>query len=146
MPETWCYWHFLCMFASSRLIALCTANCKSLWIKASAKWLNVNVNIYIYIYIYACVCLYKYVYSIYIWLYSPQSSGASGNMHTSNSHQGDRNRDRWSVLALPWLLEPHKHQQLQRSPDAGVFRPSNSFRAWDGVLHHRSERTLKELC
>ncbi len=32
------------MFASSRLIALCTPNCKSLWIKASAKWLNVNVN------------------------------------------------------------------------------------------------------
>ncbi len=24
MPETWCYCHFLCMFASSRLIALCT--------------------------------------------------------------------------------------------------------------------------
>ncbi len=45
VPETWCYWHFLCMFASSRLIALCTPNCKSLWIKASAKWLNVNVNI-----------------------------------------------------------------------------------------------------
>ncbi len=44
MPETWCYWHFLCMFASSRLIALCTPNCKSLWIKASAKWLNVNVS------------------------------------------------------------------------------------------------------
>ncbi len=43
MPETWCYWHFLCMFASSRLIALCTPNCKSLWIKASAKLLNVNV-------------------------------------------------------------------------------------------------------
>ncbi len=40
-----CYWHFLCMFASSRLIALCTPNCKSLWIKASAKWLNVNVNV-----------------------------------------------------------------------------------------------------
>ncbi len=33
------------MFASSRLIALCTPNCKSLWIKASAKWLNVNVNV-----------------------------------------------------------------------------------------------------
>ncbi len=33
------------MFASSRLIALCTPNCKSLWIKASAKWLNVNVDI-----------------------------------------------------------------------------------------------------
>ncbi len=31
------------MFASSRLIALCTPNCKSLWIKASVKWLNVNV-------------------------------------------------------------------------------------------------------
>ncbi len=45
MPETWCYWHFLCMFASSRLIALRTPNCKSLWIKASAKWLNVNVNV-----------------------------------------------------------------------------------------------------
>ncbi len=30
------------MFASSRLIALCTPNCKSLWIKASAKWLNVK--------------------------------------------------------------------------------------------------------
>ncbi len=42
MPETCCYWHFLCMFASSRLIALCTPNCKSLWIKASAKWLNVK--------------------------------------------------------------------------------------------------------
>ncbi len=24
MPKTWCYWHFLCMFTSSRLIALCT--------------------------------------------------------------------------------------------------------------------------
>ncbi len=23
MPETWCYEHFLCLFASSRLIALC---------------------------------------------------------------------------------------------------------------------------
>ncbi len=34
---------------SSRLIALCTPNCKSLWIKASAKWLNVNVNV-----IYTC--------------------------------------------------------------------------------------------
>ncbi len=45
MPETWCYCHFLCMFASSRLIALCTPNCKSLWIKASAKRLNVNVNV-----------------------------------------------------------------------------------------------------
>ncbi len=33
------------MFASSRLIALCTPNCKSLWIKASAKLLNVNVNV-----------------------------------------------------------------------------------------------------
>ncbi len=33
------------MFASSRLIAVCTPNCKSLWIKASAKWLNVNVNV-----------------------------------------------------------------------------------------------------
>ncbi len=33
------------MFASSRLIALCTPNCKSLWIKASAKWLNVNRNV-----------------------------------------------------------------------------------------------------
>jgi len=48
MPETWCYWHFLCLFASSRLIALCTPNCKSLWIKASAKWLNVNVNVNVY--------------------------------------------------------------------------------------------------
>ncbi len=36
-------WDILCMFASSRLIALCIPNCKSLWIKASAKWLNVNV-------------------------------------------------------------------------------------------------------
>ncbi len=33
------------MFASSRLIALCTPNCKSLWIKASAKRLNVKVNV-----------------------------------------------------------------------------------------------------
>ncbi len=23
LPETWCYGHFLCLFASSRLIALC---------------------------------------------------------------------------------------------------------------------------
>jgi len=33
------------MCASSRLIALCIPNCKSLWIKASAKRLNVNVNV-----------------------------------------------------------------------------------------------------
>ncbi len=44
MTETWCYEHFLCLIASSRWIALCTPNCKSLWIKASAKWLNVNVK------------------------------------------------------------------------------------------------------
>ncbi len=29
----------------SREYALCTPNCKSLWIKASAKWLNVSVNV-----------------------------------------------------------------------------------------------------
>ncbi len=46
MPKTLCYGHFLCLFASSRLIALCFPNCKPLWIKASAKWLNVvNVNV-----------------------------------------------------------------------------------------------------
>ncbi len=45
MTETWCYEHFLCLIASSRWIALCIPNCKSLWIKASAKWLNVNVNL-----------------------------------------------------------------------------------------------------
>ncbi len=30
-------------FASLRRIALCIPNCKSLWIKVSAKWINVNV-------------------------------------------------------------------------------------------------------
>ncbi len=79
MPETWCYWHFLCMFASSRLIALCTPNCKSLWIKASAKWLNVNVNVnklktlyisLIYLHLsYLFISIYMYVV-LFTWLFS----------------------------------------------------------------------------
>ncbi len=45
------HWSFV-DFDSIVLIASIVLICKSLWIKASAKWLNVNVCVYIYIYIY----------------------------------------------------------------------------------------------
>ncbi len=42
MPETWCYEHFLCLFASSRLIALCIPQLyialdKSVWKMTNCK-------------------------------------------------------------------------------------------------------------
>ncbi len=44
LPETWYYEHFLCLFASFKKKRFVFPISKSLWIKASAKWLNVNIK------------------------------------------------------------------------------------------------------